>query len=569
VIDVEPLIRRELERLYPLRPAEGSWQELVRRAQPRRRHRRVTVAVAAGVALLVCAAAIAAARGGFERWLRGEPGRPAPARVQEEFAAANGASWIAYPPETHLRELIRATSGGHSYTLYGFRSGDSVCLRLVSDFDRGDVDGCAPVSALVRSSARVLPIVTEAFLGRKVSAAEVSFGVMADAVREVTVQAVDGAHPAFVGGNAYLFVEPNPNTGNDILELNSRSRNGSAGANGVTVTGGARPAPLSQYVVDPWRRRIPPGPRRVQAPIKHPTIRWYFRHEKRGRSIADVKLTWAQRTQLLSMGVDRFARLIKPDPFNDTVVTLSGRLCIGLLRSTVGGGQACGGLFSLGPIALMISGSQGDYATIAGVAADGIRRVEIYTANGTHQRAALRANALLALVAWRDFPIRVVGYDAHGRVAASETPFPSFRLPARATKLRVLERLVAPNGATARVMAGARVNGYRCWRFTFSDGAPPLRGCSIPSHGRYFAIERVEPVAHDLFLIGHADPIVARVEIHFQDGAVAAGAVHAEQFAIAIPQRELRPQQSIAYAVAYDHHDHIPQRQRIYFRTSR
>src|SRR5207244_3086383 len=75
-------------------------------------------------------ATLNAALGGFDAWLSGKPGKPAPRAEQQLFDAANGRTWAAFPKGTKLRELIRTTVGGKTYVLFGFRSGKSICLRL-------------------------------------------------------------------------------------------------------------------------------------------------------------------------------------------------------------------------------------------------------------------------------------------------------------------------------------------------------------------------------------------------------------------------------------------------------
>src|SRR4029079_17539144 len=66
----------------------------------------------------------------FSAWLTGEPGTKASDADQDGFDRANARSWTAFPPGTELRKLLVARAAGTDFTLYGFRSGESLCLRL-------------------------------------------------------------------------------------------------------------------------------------------------------------------------------------------------------------------------------------------------------------------------------------------------------------------------------------------------------------------------------------------------------------------------------------------------------
>src|SRR5439155_9573096 len=114
--------------------------------------------------------------------------------------------------------------------------------------------------------------------------AQVSFGIVSDGVSQVEVRAVDGAHRAVIGGNAYLFVENEPNTGNRVLAVSARSSSGKRSTIRFGTTYG-----LLAGSPDSGRPAL--GPRKVQARIAHPTIGWYARGERRSRSRDDLKLS--------------------------------------------------------------------------------------------------------------------------------------------------------------------------------------------------------------------------------------------------------------------------------------
>src|SRR6266566_5569628 len=94
------------------------WRDVVARAR-KQRTRRLAVALAAALTVFGSAAAVTAALGGFDRWLSGEPGKPARSEEQQKFEAANGRTWAAFPKDTNLRELLRTHVGGKIYVLFG------------------------------------------------------------------------------------------------------------------------------------------------------------------------------------------------------------------------------------------------------------------------------------------------------------------------------------------------------------------------------------------------------------------------------------------------------------------
>jgi hypothetical protein len=83
-IDVEPIVKRELERMVPPARAERDWQDVVRRAQTLRtdgpsRRRRTQILLFAAAALVLLAAAPAFSGVGYQRvidWLAGTPPKP-------------------------------------------------------------------------------------------------------------------------------------------------------------------------------------------------------------------------------------------------------------------------------------------------------------------------------------------------------------------------------------------------------------------------------------------------------------------------------------------------------------
>lgn len=147
--DVEMLIREQLSGLDPLPPAlSANWDDVLSRVrQPasagrerlRARPRRLAFAVVvAAIGFTVASlatplgAAISRGLGDFSAWIAGSPGTPASPEDQQAFEQENERDWTYFPAGTQLRQLIQTETAGMTFKLFGFRSGDSLCLRLVA-----------------------------------------------------------------------------------------------------------------------------------------------------------------------------------------------------------------------------------------------------------------------------------------------------------------------------------------------------------------------------------------------------------------------------------------------------
>jgi hypothetical protein len=543
MMDVEPLIRAELSRIVAPARTVQDWEDVVARAQPRQRlwPRRPAVAVlVASLAVVLAAAALAAKLSGFEAWLRGAPGEPAPVEAQDRFRAANGRSWAAFPTTTELRELIRTEVGGREYVLWGFVSGDSLCLKLAAEV-AFQPQACAPRSALARTSAPIVAVLPEyTFFDRAARpTALISFGIAADGVRAVTVEAIDGRHRALLGGNAFLFIQDRPNWGNRVLRLTALD----AGVERTTIA-----------LPDAWpfvaSARLPGGPIGAEASLADPRIGWLERSEKRGFPGPG--------------GI----RLIKPDPLSDLAVGLSGGCLSAVDASGQLAAQSCG--FPRRALNAMISCRLcGAFMELRGIAADGVARVTAFTADQARLTLPLKHNAFTARIGRTQFPIRLVGYDSRGRVVATQLwpAQPGFneRPPLPAQRLRPAAIVRAPNGAVGTLHVGPRVAGFDCWRVEFSQG-PSRGGCVAPYSGSRFSLDLLQPVARDIFLAGRVSTDVTRVELRFGDGTRTSTTPTRRHFLLAIPANQLHEQRTRAFVVTLDANGRVRARQRIFFR---
>lgn len=538
------------------------WRDVVARARKQRTHR-LLVALAAAVIVLGSATAVTAALGGFDSWLVGEPGKPASEAEQERFDTANR-SLNSFPKDTKLRELVQANVGGKRYELYGFRSGASLCLRLRA-VSLGHSIGptCASVSKVARATAPVVAVVgNDGFQNRHGRAsAAVSFGIAADGVSRVEVRAVDGVHRAALGGNAYLWVDSNPNSGQHVSSVTAIRTGGSR----ITV-------PLSGswgfYAADAAPDRPPRGPAHVQVKIPHPTVGWFLRNERRGVSLGEVRKGLPTSTSLYTNGLES-TRLVKPDPFSNVLVGLTGRWCLIVYQR--GPSESCTPgreFWSLGPLNVLLTSEGDEFVRVSGVAADGVERVTIFLSTGERQPAALEDNLFTTLVPAAEFPARIVAYNRHGRVVGVLTW--RWRIggsvPTAAVRnLHAAMRVTGPNGTTAIARAGRPIRGYRCWRVDFSTGQSP-GGCSPRIVGPSMWVNGVQPAGRDLFVIGHASSSVKRVRLEFTNGDVVKARPAAGLFVIAIPREHLRPERQLAFAVGYTTEGKRIQKQGVVFK---
>ena len=537
------------------------WQDVLRRTRSRHT-RRLVVAAAAAVVVLGCAAGVTAALGGFHAWLSGTPGKPAQKAEQEKFRRANEQTYFGFPKNTKLRELIRTTVEGKLYVLLGFRSGESLCLRLKAvSLGHSIGPACAPAARLRHASAPILPVIPNfGFVDKhNYPTAATSFGIAADGLSRVIVHAVDGDHRAALAGNAYLWVQNEPNTGQRALSVTAVS----SGRTRVTLPFGGATVPS----------RRPRGPARIEARIAHPTVGWYQRGEKRGVGHMEIKRI---RTEGGAF-IDDSTRFVRPDPNSNVLVGLTGQWCLLVAYGASGPSASCDSLdsfWSQGPLNWMMTGEYSEqFMRINGVAADGVRRVVVFLADGQRQRAALRDNLFTTLVATAEFPARIVAYDEAGRVVGVITPPTPFllreRVPREAMRLRPVFRVQAPRGAAAVARIGRLVGHYQCWRIDFSTGHS--RGaCDRRSiTGPWISVDLVQPAGDDLFVAGHARAPITRVQLEFPNGDARRVRPVAGLFVIPVPRAHLSTERQTALVRGYSKEGWVIQRQGVVFKVRR
>jgi hypothetical protein len=307
----------------------------------------------------------------------------------------------------------------------------------------------------------------------------------------------------------------------------------------------------------------------VQARIAHPTVGWYARGERRGRSRDSLDLS---RAQLI--GISASARFVKPDPLSDIVVGLDGSVCLVLVTGLdVGSGcNAASSFFALGALNVMMSGGGGSESmVVAGAAADGVEKLTVFGSGGQELSVPLRDNLFAARVAITEFPIRLVGYDKRGRVAAVQTlqsrlfgeslPAAAWVPSGRTIHVR------GPNGATATLRVMHDIKNVRCWRVRFSSGLW-RRGCK-PTYptGPWVNADLVQQAGRDLFVVGNIRAPVELVKLRFENGRTLTMRPVAGLYLFAIPRAYLRTERQLAFVRGYDAHNLVVQRAPVLFKV--
>jgi hypothetical protein len=547
--DVETLVRDELDRLLPLPDEIGSdWNAVLRRLdepsrRPSRRRHIGVVALAALVAVAVAGvtpvrSAVARGVGDFSAWLAGVPGDPVSEEEQRRFEEANERSWGRFPDGPRLRRLITSRAAGATFDLLGFRTGESLCLRLVArGVDGPPATSCAPLRELRSASAPALVLLTDHSFGESeppkdalpgayaAPAALATFGIVADGVDGILLHADDGDHRAVIDANAFLYVGSHPEPGTRVRRVSALTDEGSR----VSV-----PIAQAPYGFDagfaPLGKAYGPG--RVERRVSAGSIGWIERRELRGAALPDTLSDFSILDRF------EFARVLTPDPTSHMrMVVAIGQppghrrgatdkhICVFL----IGDGGAGGGCdpnpedpFPRGPVkvGVSVSGGGNQYATVSGLAADEVARIDLFLATRERVAVPLRDNVFLVQAARTNFPVRLVAYDENARIISVETIDSALgeRGP-RAVPGKQRVRLVVegPRGAKAVLRVGPSTDGGRCWSINYSDGSGG-GGCPPKSYRGPVLDAALQPAGRDVFVEVEVREEVALVVIEPVDG---------------------------------------------------
>jgi hypothetical protein len=514
MLDVEPLIRDELARLSPFDGTErGRWETVLERARDarrpgRERRRRTLVAAAVGLAaVVIVAVAVAAGSGGFRGWLTGAPGRPASTAAKAAFERATR-SWRGFPPSTQLRQLVVARVDGVRYELDGFRGAGSLCVRLVANGAATTTRlECAPLAELRAVDVPALVLGVDSSFGSAGSEATygpftlmrpkaaVTFGVLADHVDHVAIiHRTPTPTRVFVSGDAFLAVSPGQSPFDTTIRIVA-----SAGGRSAAV-----PFAQAATLVNPPTSSgpRPAGPTNVDRTLTSGAISWFARRQPRGVAVP------RNLHHIVGASPEAiFARMITPDPAapERLVVSISpagkryfgGRLrnnrevCAELVGGRYEGGDCwpAGRLFSTGPVATAVIIQQGgQVGVVTGLAADSVASLRAFPAVGPPRSVAVNDNGFFLAATARDFPLRVVAYDAAGRIVGNKVllgtaaPAGAQRAPAPAPGA-VWRRVLTNRAGTVYTIRSTSGGVCTAFKAIGSTGAGMECGDTLPPRG--------------------------------------------------------------------------------------
>lgn len=468
---------------------DGDWDEILRRSapapQPRRRRRRTVFAVALVALLAVAATALATGLADrFSAWIDGTPGRPAPAADQQGFSRRNAGAYASFPRGTKLGLLLQRNAAGTTFSLLGFRNGDTYCLRLIRSDHPAAIgrNQCLRAAELHGLAALVLDDASFT-IGKPAQNVNGVFGFASDNVRSILVTLAHGTREVGVSDNVFLALDsqpvgtpqrhtiPNPILGVHALLRDGRRINIPYTVSGLGIVPGGNKPTVPSYFGRAAASNVP-GPVKVAAPIRQPQIGWVSRHEQRGAPNPSPREPWFAFS---------FSRIIRPDPNNPIAFAVGlGRplhqpplhhprrgpetclMTFAPLQKQAGSVACFSKTFAGGPI--MIDGWANDQVPeFSGIVADGITRLTVYLSSGRTVAAALRDNVFTVSVPQIELPARIVGFDRAGKTAGIvDIPATSVARPCPAAVfVRTVSQLPAAKPWEQIDLATMQIDGNR------------------------------------------------------------------------------------------------------------
>ena len=535
--EIDSHFREALEHYVPLRvERRPDWANVIGRAQAHknpRRARRVLVGAALAFALVIVASALAATGhnvfGTIGSWLNGKPGQPASSSEQAGFTNRNNASYAAFPSDTKIRRLTQTTVDGQTFTLLGFKSGESLCLRLVRARQTGarGTNQCVTLRELDASQSPVL-VASQASFQTASEYVNGIFGFADDTVRSieyrrgrgawVKIGVTDNVFVALDGRQSGTVKHPNPLP--SIVQVRAVTRSGKrisvpfVASDEASYPNGL-PAVPSYLTHGNMKPQDLPGPAKVNAPFTGGTISWLVGHEPRGTA-------WQPQHLFMNIGTMVFSRAVQPDPDSPVRVglflvrTVASRfmprlkpgtlvLCETVIRPLNGpsGGIGCntqiaaGSLFNAGqPFSSNFMGPE-QITEFAGAVADGVTSIKLYLASGRVIPAALPRQRLHRRRSDRSVP----GEARRVRRQRSRRRSPGARRPGSGDPVPAALRLVgsAPAGNASLPATRPRIAN----RERGTDLRPQPRGgrsCPRQTRSRTDIVDRQRPSAAHAFL---------------------------------------------------------------------
>ena len=553
--EFEPSVARALDRYaLPLERPLG-WEDVLSRAgavRPARRPRRSAALALAATTVAALGLALATPLGGaitrtltdFSDWLAGTPGNAVGEEEQRAFEESNARSWLAFPGSPKLRRLSRTEVDGVRYDLLGFRSGNSLCVRVVaSGAAQGSTLACAPTDELRHDDAPVRVLLADWPVGRGEKAERIGFetyrsaratvtaGIAADGVSAVELDDDGGSHRVEAISNAFLYVANRPDVGQRVKQIRAELDDNRT----VEIP----------FTVPPWgpapgaggATGEPGGPNTVERVVRGGRIGWVERREERGEPF-DGALRERFETLRGSFNLldqVKFGRVLTPDPgsakriaitIGESTHPLPGRPSGPALCRTLfsGGGtvlNSCSApdeAFANGPFTFGhgVHGPGVQFATFAGIASDDVARLELFTATGNRIEVPLRDNVFLAELALTRLPAKLVGYDDEGRVIGI------YKTIRQEDSAHVVGRPIVqlrenvPGVGSLELRAHRTREGGECW---FARGTGQARGdtnACVPKEWREAPLRLgIGPV----FVYGRARSDITRITLRYADGS--------------------------------------------------
>jgi hypothetical protein len=575
--DVDERLRSELDSFVP-RDSRRDWEEIaatagLKRERARRRGAFVAVGSLAAAAVLAVSTPLGSALvrsfDDFSAWLSGEPGTPASEEEQREFEQANARSWLRFPEDTRLRELITAEAGDSTVTLLGFRSGASaLCLRLkVAGETPLTVMSCAPLDELRRVGGPVRPVIVDRGVGKgdKVewygidrihsTDLQLTAGIAADGVDTVVLEDEGGRHEVPVTSNAFLYVAEQPEVGQRVKRIWARS--------GTRLTPiPFAPAPFAVGGIVASSRPVPAAPA-IEREVTDGRIGWLEDREPRGESLdvlpADFRAMGAGTRRLRGHPDVLFGRVLTPDADRPVrmVLTLNANkpggpakgLCTWLVTRG-GGGGGCTPypeIFERRAIAEGLSGEGSRaFVTISGIASDHVARIEALLSDAQRADVPLQDNAFIVDLPRANLPALLVAYDEDGKVIDVSRPLSDFGLrgpgPARG-RAESLIRVTGADGATSELFVGPSTDGGECAfvkEYVDETHAGVGTHCRSPEWGGPL-VQVGTSWSPPRFVSGRVHPDVKRLRIRFMDGSTTTLVPTRGYILWAVPEKHFAP----------------------------
>jgi hypothetical protein len=229
----------------------------------------------------------------------------------------------------------------------------------------------------------------------------------------------DGRREAMVANGAFLSISAGPVREHTTLK-----------AFAFDARGVSHPVPLAPSLTDEtqqFRTGLPlRGPAEVERTVRGGGIGWLARREPRGEPLPE-----GLRGQTTLLPPGSFGRVIVPDPDDFLRIAVAvprgdpEQICFALvMRGGVGTSCTSGpAAFARRPFTTgwTYAGSGSQFVTATGMATDEVDRLVLFLGTGENRAVALRDNVFLARVARAKFPVRLVAYDAAGRVIGVDT----------------------------------------------------------------------------------------------------------------------------------------------------